>query len=149
MRPKPELTSVDNGGSHQDTSSTTQSTHHVGDDRQQTKGSTSKSGSSGNDPLELLVDGGISVSGKSHSLVLELLGDVSGSRAGYFDPGLGEDGAGSDDKGHVDDGVEGVGESHTEGSRSRDVVRDTRDGRKLRGRVLKGLDISKARCSDQ
>lgn len=102
------LTAVDDGSCHEDTGPTSQCAHHVCYDRKQTKGSTTESRSSRDDPLELLVDRGVTVSRQSHVLVLELLGDVSWSRARYLDPSLGEDGAGSDDKGNVDDGVERV-----------------------------------------
>lgn len=82
------------------------------------------------------------MSSKSHSLVLELLGDVSRARAGDFDPGLGEDSAGGDDEGDVDDSVERVDESGLERVRSGDIVSDTGNGGKLRWRVLEGLDVS-------
>jgi len=64
-------------------------------------------------------------------LVLELLGDVSGTGSRDFNPGLGEDGTGSNDKGDVDDGVEGVNQGSLERVRGRDVVCDPGDRGKL------------------
>ena len=74
-------------------------------------------------------------------MVLELLGDVPWSRSRDFNPGLGKDGAGSDDKGNVDDSVEWVRQGSLERVRGGDVVRDTGNSRQLGWDVLKWLDM--------
>jgi hypothetical protein len=82
------------------------------------------------------------VSSESHTLILELLGDVPRSRSRHFDPSLGEDGTGSDDKGDVNDGVERIREGGFERVRSGNVVCDTGDGRQLGRRILERLRSS-------
>lgn len=102
--------SVDDGHGHEDSSSGAKGAHHVSAEREETESGPAECGGGGDDALEFLVDRGIAVACEGHVLVLELLGDVAGSRAGDLDPSLGEDGAGSNDEGHVHDGVEGVAE---------------------------------------
>jgi hypothetical protein len=133
------LTAVDDGRGHEDTGAASEGAHHVGDDREETEDGASKGRGGGDDPLELLVDRGVAVARKRHALVLELLGDVAGARARDLDPRLGEDGAGGDDEGDVDDGVEGVLEGGCERVGGRDVVGDARDGGELGRDVLEGL----------
>ena len=50
-------------------------------------------------------------------LLLELLSNIARTTARDFDPGLGKDGAGRDDEGNVDDGVDGVEEDFLHGVR--------------------------------
>ena len=73
-------------------------------------------------------------------LLLELLSNITGTTARDFDPGLGEDGAGRDDEGDVDDGMDGVEEDFLHGVRGRHVVSDTRNGSELRG-ILERLNV--------
>ena len=136
---KRRLTAVDDGGGHENTRTAAKSAHEVGNNREETEDSTTEGSSSGDDTLELLVDRGVTVAGKSHALVLELPGDIAGSRAGNLDPGLGEDGTGSDDECDVNDGVKRVNERSLERVGCRDVVRDARDSRELRRTLVQGL----------
>lgn len=66
-----------------------------------------------------------------HLLVLELLGNFLGARAGNVNPGLGEDGAGRDDEDDVKHGVQGVEKGRGNGSRSGNIVGKTGDGLQL------------------
>ena len=75
------------------------------------------------------------------TLVLELLGNVTGSGAGNLNPGLGEEGAGNEHEGDVDSGVNGVEESLLEVQRGRHVVGDTGGSIELGG-SLTGLPHS-------
>jgi len=49
------LTTVDDGDSHEDTGSASDSAHQVGDNGQETENSSTESSGSGNDALELFV----------------------------------------------------------------------------------------------
>lgn len=64
----------------------------------------------------------------TNALVLELAGDVLGRRAGNLDPGLGEEGASSEDKDEVDDGVDGVSEGIEKVAGRRDIVSKASNG---------------------
>lgn len=81
------------------------------------------------------------MTGHDKTLVLELLGHVTGSGARDLDPGLGEESAGNQHEGNVDSGVDRVEESLLEVQRGRHVVGDTRGGVQL-GRSLTGLPDS-------
>ena len=78
------------------------------------------------------------MAGHDETLVLELLGNIAGAGAGNLNPGLGEDGAGSEHVGDVDGSVDGVEESVLEVERRAHVVDETGNGRKL-GSALLGL----------
>lgn len=73
-----------------------------------------------------------------HSLVFKLASYISWSRAGDFDPGLGEECTGCEHECDVNRGVDGIYESFLDGVGRGHVVGDSRDGREL-GRVLEGL----------
>jgi len=133
------LTAVDDRNGHQDSGSTSHRAHHIGSKTEKSKGSTSKRGSSGNDPLQFLVDASLTVTGNDHLLVLELLGNLSRSGTGNFDPGLGEDGTGRNDEEDVKDRVKRVEQGRGDGSRSRDVVGETGNGFELTRGFLHGL----------
>ena len=81
------------------------------------------------------------MAGHDKTLVLELLGNVTGSRAGNLNPGLGEEGAGHEHERNVDGGVNRVEKSLREVQRGRHVVGNTRRGVEL-GRALTGLPDS-------
>lgn len=75
------------------------------------------------------------------ALVLELLGNVTGSGAGNLNPGLGEEGAGNKHESDIDSSVDGVEESLLEVERRGHVVSNTGGGVKL-SRSLTGLPNS-------
>lgn len=84
------------------------------------------------------------MTGHDKTLVLELLGDIAGAGAGNLDPGLGEDGAGTQHVDDVDSGVDGVEKGVLEVQGRRHVVGQAGDGREL-GRAVLGLpDTEKA-----
>jgi hypothetical protein len=70
--------------------------------------------------------------GTNHLLVLELLGNIAGSRSRNLDPGLGEERACREHEGDVDGGMDRVEKGCLEGARRGDVVRDTRGSGELR-----------------
>lgn len=111
--------SVDDGDSKQNTSSATKGAKKVAADGKSTNTSTTESGSSGDDTLELLVHGLLTVTGHDKTLLLELLGDIARGRARDLDPGLGEDGAGNEHVNDEDSGLERVGESLGNAERGR------------------------------
>lgn len=125
----------------ENTSTAAQGTKEIGSDGQGTNASTTESGGGRDDTLELLVHALLTVTGHHKTLVLELLGNVTGSRAGDLDPGLGEESTGNQHEGDVDSGVNGVEESLLEVEGGRHVVGDTR-GRVQLGRSLTGLPDS-------
>lgn len=125
-----------------DTGTTAERTEQVGGHGQSTNASTTKSGSGGNHTLELLVHALLTVARHDKTLVLELLGHVTGSGARDLDPGLGEESTGNQHEGNVDSGVDRVEEGLLEVQRGRHVVGDTRGGVKL-SRSLTGLPDSK------
>ena len=77
-----------------------------------------------------------------HLLVLELLGNVTGTAARNLNPSLGEDRARGHRERDVDERVYGVDESLAERVRGRHVVSDTRNGSELRG-ILERLNVMK------
>ncbi|KAI3482411.1 hypothetical protein L1887_54967 [Cichorium endivia] len=122
---------VDDGDGEQDTGSGAESADEVGANRERTDGCTTKGSGGGDDTLELLVHGGVAVTGHDHLVVLELLCDLARARAGDLDPGLGEERAGGEGEGDVDGGVDGVADDLPEVVRRRHVVGDAADGVKL------------------
>lgn len=130
--------SVYNSDSKQDTSTASKSTEKVRGNRQSTNASTTESGSSGNDSLQLLVHALLTVTSHHETLVLELLGNITRSGAGDLNPGLGEESAGNEHERDVHGGVDGVKKSLLEVQRRRHVVGNTRSSVEL-GRTLTGL----------
>lgn len=59
---------------------------------------------------------------EEHLGVAQLLGHVVRGGAGHLDPGLGEQGAGGEHEGDVEQGVDGVGCQVAQGGRGGDVV---------------------------
>jgi hypothetical protein len=124
-----------------DTSTAAQGTEEVGGDGQTTNAGTTEGSGSGDNTLELLVHALFTVTRHDETLVLELLGNVTGSGAGNLNPGLGEEGAGNEHEGDVNSGVDGVEESLLEVQRRRHVVGDTGGSVELGG-SLTGLPHS-------
>ena len=126
------LTAVDDSDGHEDTSSASDSTHQIGNNGQETEDSSTKSSGSGDDALELLVHGTLTVSSHNHLLFLELFGNVPGAASGNFNPGLGEQCAGGQREGDVDEHVNWVEESGGQSVGRRHVIGDATDGAELR-----------------
>lgn len=126
-----KLTAVDDGDGHEDTGSASNSTHQIGNNGQETENSSTKSGGSRDDALELLVHGTLTVSGHNHLLFLELFGNVPRAASRNLNPGLGEQCTGRQSEGDVDEGVNGVEEGSGQSVGRRHVIRDTADGAKL------------------
>lgn len=139
--PPHEHSRVNNRDRQQDPRSAPQRADQIRRDTQQPNHRSSKDGRRRNDPLELPVHASIPVPigrGEDHALLLELLGDVSGARAGDFDPGFGEEGAGGEHKDDIEGGVDRIEDDGGEGTGRGHVVAEARAGGEL-GRVLEGL----------
>jgi hypothetical protein len=125
----------------QDTSTAAKSTEKIGRDGQTTNAGTTESGGGGDDTLELLVHALLTVAGHDETLVLQLLGNVTGGGAGDLNPGLGEESTGNEHESNVDSSVDGVEEGLLEVQRRGHVVGNTRGSEKL-GRTLTRLPDS-------
>lgn len=101
---------VDDGDGEEDTGSAAQGAEEIAADGESTNAGTTEGGGSGDDALELLVHGFLTVTGHDETLFLELLSDIARGGAGDFDPGLGEDGAGDQHVHDEEGGLERVGE---------------------------------------
>jgi hypothetical protein len=98
----------------ENTSTTAESTEKVRSDGQSANASTTESGSSGDDTLELPVHALFTVTSHDETLVLELLSDITRGRARDLDPGLGEQGTGNKHESDVDSCVDRVKKSLAE-----------------------------------
>ena len=119
---------VDNGDTEKDTGSGTDGTEEIGNDGEGTDAHTTEGGGGGDVPIEDVDDGSITVALHDHLGIPELLGNITGGGAGHLDPGLGEEGAGGEDKDEVKDGVEGVVDDLSQRGGRADVVGDATDG---------------------
>lgn len=124
--------------SHKDTSTASKSTHQVADNRKSTNAGTTESGGGRDDALELTVHALVAVTGHDHTLLLELLGDITRAGARNLDPGLGESGACNEHVGGEDGGVNGVEKSVGKVERRAHVVDQTAGGKNL-GAALTSL----------
>jgi hypothetical protein len=111
--------SVDDGDGQQNTSTTAKGAEEVAANRKSTNASTTKSSGGRNNTLKLLVHRLLTVTGHDETLLLELLGDIAGRRAGYLNPSLREDSAGDEHVYDEDGGLEWVGESLGDAERRR------------------------------
>lgn len=125
----------------EDTSTTAESTEEVGGDGQGTNAGTTEGGGGGDNALQLLVHALLAVTRHDETLVLELLGNITGSGAGNLNPGLGEEGTSDEHERDVDGGVNGIEKSLLEVQRRGHVVGNTGGGVKLGG-SLTGLPNS-------
>lgn len=128
---------VDDGGAQQDTGTGANGANEIGKDRDGAQNGTTKGGSGGDDTLQLLVHGGITMASHDHVLVLELLGNVAGGGARDLNPGLGQEGAGSQHEGDVDDGVDGVQEGLSDAVGRRHVVGESTGSDHLVGALVR------------
>lgn len=117
----------------ENTSTAAQGTEEVGRDGESTDARTTERGSGRDNTLQFLVHALLTVTGHHKTLVLELLGNIAGSRAGHFNPGLGEQSAGDEHETDVHSGVDRVEESLLEVERRGHVVSDTGGSMELCG----------------
>lgn len=129
--------------SKESTGTRAEGTEKIAGDGERTNAGTAKGSGSGDDALELLVHALVAVTSHDETLVLELLGNVTGAGAGHFNPGLGEESAGTE---HVDDvggHVDRIEESLLQVQGRRHVVDKTGNGVELRGTILGLPDTEK------
>ena len=84
------------------------------------------------------------MTGHDQALLLKLLCDISRAGAGNFNPGLGEDGTGTEHKDDVEGSVNRIEERVCEVQRGGHIVCDSRLGEELRGSLLGLPDTEKA-----
>lgn len=106
---------MDNGlnsrDSQQDTGTRAKSTEEIRSNRQSANASTTKSSGDWNDTLELLVHALLTVTSHNQTLLLQLLGNITGARSRNLDPGLGEHSASGKHEQDIEGGVERIDES--------------------------------------
>ena len=119
---------VDDGNSEEDTSSRTDGTDEVGEDGEGTDAHSSEGGSSGDVSLEHGVHVLVSDFVNEVALVSEVTGDVINSGSGDLNPGLGEEGAGNQDEGDVEDSMEGISGDFEDIPGRGDVIGESSDG---------------------
>jgi len=124
--------------SHKNTGTASKSTHQVADNRKSTDAGATEGGSSRNNTLELTVHALVTVTGHDHTLLLELLGDVTRAGARNLNPGLGESGACNKHVGGEDGGVNRVEKSIGKVEWRAHVVDET-TGREHLGAALTSL----------
>lgn len=78
--------------SHEDTGTATKSADKIADNGESTDTSTTESGSSWDNTLELTVHALVAVTGHDETLLLELFGDIARARTRDLDPSLGKGG---------------------------------------------------------
>ena len=117
----------DGGDGEEDTSTGTNSTQEISEDGESTNAHTTEQGSSGNVAVQDVNEGGVTVTLHSETIVTELLGDITSGGAGELNPEAGDESAGSEHVDNVDNELEGISESVSEGSRSIQVVDETAD----------------------
>jgi len=110
--------------SHEDTSTRAERTYQVTHDGEKTNASTTESGRSGNDALELTIHTLITVTCHNQTLLLELLGDITWAGTRDFDPGLGESGTCDQHVRDEDSRMDGIEESilHVKGRRPTKLI---------------------------
>lgn len=118
------------------------STHEIGRDGESANKETTKVGSDGDDALEFLVHGAFTMPPHDHLLVFEHLGDVAGRGAGHFNPGLGKECAGHQNKGNVGDKVDGVADGVVESVGRGNIVGNAAGRDELAGSLKRLRGIS-------
>ena len=86
----------------------TKPTHEIGNDTQSTNTHSTESSSNGDISVEDLDVGRLTVATNNHLLLAELLGNILGRRARYFNPGLGEESTRDQDEAEIEDGMKWV-----------------------------------------
>jgi hypothetical protein len=128
--------------SHKNTGTAAESAHQITDNGESTNAGTTESGGSWDNALELTVHALITVTGHNHTLLLELLGNVTRAGARNFDPGLGEGGTCDEHVGGEDGGVDRVEKSVGKVERRTHIV-DEAAGRENLSAALTSLPDTK------
>ena len=121
-----KLTAINDGDSHENTGSAPDGSREISSNREQAEDGASESSSRWDDALELLVHRTLTVTRHHHLLILQLLGNVAGARAGDFNPSLGEECTCREHEGDVDGSVDGVEDGFLDGVGGRHVVGHSR-----------------------
>jgi len=119
---------VDGGHREEDTRARPNGSHEVGKHGERANAETSERGGNGDVAVELLLEGGLTVTPDDELLLLELPGHIIHRGAGELDPHPGEEGAGAEDEDNVEDGVKGINEGLSEGAGGGQVVSQASDG---------------------
>jgi hypothetical protein len=136
---------VNGGNSQQNTSSGSDGAHQIGSNGKGSNAQATEGSGSGDVTVEGLSGALVTVTANDHLLVLELLGNILRAGARNIDPGLGEQGARSQDEGDVENSVERIREHITETAWGGDVVRNSsdRDQLTIGGVLLPNTEKSK------
>lgn len=103
-------------------------TDEVSNDGEGTDAETTESGCDGNVSFEVVLKARVPGSDETHSLFLELLGNVLDRRAGDLDPCLGEVSTSGEDEEDVEESVKGISEYLYDSVGRREVVDESADG---------------------
>jgi hypothetical protein len=115
----------------QNTGSGSNGSEEVGEDSEHTNAHTTKSSRDRDVTVEHLEGRTTTETTDDHLLLLKLLGDITGGSARDFDPGLGEESAGTEDKGDVENSMKRIGDDLDQARGRGHIVSQTAN----RGRV--------------
>lgn len=124
---------INDSHGQQDPGPAPQRPQHIARDGQRTDDRTAERSSSGDHALQFFVHALLAMARHNETLILELLGDITGRGARDFNPCLRENSTRHDDERDVHDRVDGVEEGVGEIQRWGHVVSDTGGGEELRG----------------
>ena len=118
----------DDGNRKQNTSTSTDSTHEISNDREGSDTHTTERSSSRNVSVEDVDQGRVTVTLHDHLVVTQLLGNITSRSSRNFNPSLGEESTGSQDESQVKDGVERIVDNFGKRRRRRDIVGNSSNG---------------------
>lgn len=101
---------LDSRDGQQDTGTRAKSTEKIRSNRQSTNASTTESSCDWNNTLELLIHALLTVTSHNQTLLLQLLGNITGARPRNLDPGLGEHSASGKHEQDIESSVERIDE---------------------------------------
>mmetsp|Transcript_18868 Transcript_18868/g.34041 ORF Transcript_18868/g.34041 Transcript_18868/m.34041 type:complete len:400 (-) Transcript_18868:397-1596(-) len=112
----------DNGDRKQDTSSSTNCSHEVGNDGESSNAHSTKSSSGRNVPIQNMNEGRVTVSLHDHLSISQLLGNIASRGSRNLNPSLTEQSTGCQDEGEVKDSMERIVDDFSEGAGWRNIV---------------------------
>ena len=121
----------DGGDGEENTSTGANSAQEVSEDGEGTNAHTTEQGSSGDVAVEDVNESGVTVTLHGQTVIAELLGDIASRGARELNPEAGDEGAGTEHVGDVDDELERISESVREGGGGIEVVDETANGTSL------------------